>query len=388
MEYKFTPEVDKENFTISFGMAKDLPLIRKYTTVKKEFDLLCRISDIHDRRIYGKEFYKKYTEVVGITPSATIKLLAKFSWKELLCGFDKKQVYRWCYSDGFECQPMDHKFKSLMNNKHHIEQALADNQENLVPFILRMNMSPKQIKDSLTKAEWKTIINNSFTRNKLLSDRRNWKELLTVNSTVLKYSSLYDGSEKLLCVTNYLVSNRGLTSYYTRNRFKSQECRELSRIVGIIDDTVSMATELGEPINRKWGAKRWEEEHNRIQRIYNIKDFTDVEITRGLYPQLPKVIEKGGYKAILLTTPKQVATEGHDMGHCVASYAGRCQRGDYIVYSILSDKGVRSTLGLHGDGRKQQHYARYNKYPDEGSIAFGEFVSEVITKGETNDQTK
>ena len=62
MEYKFKPILNKDTFTVSFGEANNIPLLRKYTTAKKEFSLLCQISGLRDRRLYGKDFYKQYSD--------------------------------------------------------------------------------------------------------------------------------------------------------------------------------------------------------------------------------------------------------------------------------------------------------------------------------------
>jgi hypothetical protein len=46
---------------------------------------------------------------------------------------------------------------------------------------------------------------------------------------------------------------------------------------------------------------------------------------------------------------EEVTNEGGEMSHCVASYAPRCARGRYRVYSITEPDGTRSTLGIYID---------------------------------------
>jgi hypothetical protein len=55
-----------------------------------------------------------------------------------------------------------------------------------------------------------------------------------------------------------------------------------------------------------------------------------------------------------LTTPRQLATEGRDMGHCVAAYGPAVQAGQSVIIA-LSVAGQRSTAELSRDGRVYQH---------------------------------
>lgn len=74
-------------------------------------------------------------------------------------------------------------------------------------------------------------------------------------------------------------------------------------------------------------------------------------------------IEIEGIACRPLLSPKEMAVEGYEMGHCVASYTGWCIDGGYRVYAMLEPDGTRSTLGLR-ISRKQvsveQHRGKCN----------------------------
>ena len=66
---------------------------------------------------------------------------------------------------------------------------------------------------------------------------------------------------------------------------------------------------------------------------------------RTLHEKLD-TIEYNGAIATPLTSFDAVRSEGDKMHHCVGDYAERCASGKYLVYSIKSDSGVYSTLGI------------------------------------------
>lgn len=129
-----------------------------------------------------------------------------------------------------------------------------------------------------------------------------------------------------------------------------------------------IAEEVGYEVNLNWSWKRWSEEHTIVTRKRRAKEFSNKEILIGVYANLHKeVISEVGDKATLLTTALSVALEGDEMGHCVAGYARRCLKGEYVVYHLQLVDGTIGTLGCTVEGtdkcpqlRYQQCYGKYN----------------------------
>ena len=115
-----------------------------------------------------------------------------------------------------------------------------------------------------------------------------------------------------------------------------------------------------------------------------IQDFTTLF-------NLPTVSDSG-FVARPCTSPQQVRDEGSKMNHCVGSYTRECADGKYIVYSVVSEDGVRSTLGirvnkLYADTDKpkfkftvEQHYRSHNRDITEDESNFADKVVEALLK--------
>jgi len=137
---------------------------------------------------------------------------------------------------------------------------------------------------------------------------------------------------------------------------------ELATLFG---DTKGMASQLDATFNPEWGLRRMQEEHDRMSN----------EITRMKYGDDPfpiyneigdLIVESENYQATMLTNPAEVAEEGSQMRHCVASYNMDCNMGSYVVFSITDFEGNRiSTLGISVSKQREevatnQHYGKMN----------------------------
>ena len=120
---------------------------------------------------------------------------------------------------------------------------------------------------------------------------------------------------------------------------------ELYKLKNIIQDTYSMAEQLGLKVNPKWSLNRFKEQHDLFSREILRKEYSEEPIDIGIYKNIKANVEHEGYKFELLESPLKVRQEGDKMRHCVGSYAKRCAKGEYVVYHVTSPEGVESTLG-------------------------------------------
>ena len=99
------------------------------------------------------------------------------------------------------------------------------------------------------------------------------------------------------------------------------------------EDTFSIAHKLGKRINAKWGKKTFVNMHDTwsfdITRILlSTSELRDLNV-RDVFMDFA---EFSGYK--LLTTNREMLTEGLQNRHCVGTYIDGVDRGDYAIYSI------------------------------------------------------
>lgn len=327
-----------------------------------------------DGQPYIKVFYKTFTDTMGITPRAALKVMNSVGWKVIVEGFTNEQIFKYCYLRGYKRVLSKCRVESLHKLAPVVKQALADGQENLVPLILQLEKSPKEIKDSVPKYIWKKVINSSYTKNEYLGRAVAVCGGIGVykedNKAVLGYATLrtstlqcfdvgYKSLDKLQLIEKLAVEKRVLS--------KPQDYRLLANKVF---DTIHMAEQLGVQWNPKWKVKRWEEEHQRMSREIHAKRFSPDTITTGLYPRLPKEVVTPEGKATLLQSALDVAVEGNKMNHCVGGYAERCRSGRYAVYHITTKDGEESTLGCNMDNHNisfNQHYGYGNSHVSDAA---------------------
>jgi hypothetical protein len=112
-----------------------------------------------------------------------------------------------------------------------------------------------------------------------------------------------------------------------------------------LTDLVKQAQILGRQIDYMWSNKRMQEEHTKwTKEIMDVEvnDMKDVKVT-SLNPYLE--FKRPGFT--LLTTKKEIYTEGKVMNHCVyTNYWSSIQNGNYLAYHI-DFFGEQATLGCY-----------------------------------------
>jgi hypothetical protein len=114
--------------------------------------------------------------------------------------------------------------------------------------------------------------------------------------------------------------------------------KDFDSTVDIVRDTIRMAERAGVEVNHNWSYRRWSEEHDRLSWDVARKGYSEKKFAEHLSFTLQ------GYTFTLLTSQADIAAEGMQMRHCVASYAHTASIGNYAVFKIEGKE--RATLGL------------------------------------------
>jgi hypothetical protein len=383
MERKLLPiDLNYNDFSIIFGKAK-ISAFTRLKGVKSSYHLINEI--LHGKGIICKDpkrLYKEFTQDIGITPKAAIKMINNLGWKVIVGDFTSSQVFKYCYPRGYKRQLNQTLVGNLHSMKDVVKQALSDGQENLLPLVLKLGMSPKEIKDSVSRATWKHLTKVSFTKAQYIGRALSRDRVCSIDYYLglnLSYMANIENFDKSL-------------PHHTINRLAREErcltdTGRVYDITRVVEDTMMLAEEVGYKTNPNWSWKRWQEEHKIVTRKHRAREFSDEEITKGVYQHLlPHVTSKYGDKATLLTTPLTIAMEGDQMGHCVAGYARDCLQGSYVVYHLELRDGTVGTLGCYVlptvTGGYQLNFQQcYGKYNDRIST---EFAREVIKLNNNN----
>jgi hypothetical protein len=214
-----------------------------------------------------------------------------------------------------------------LENKHLIDQAVKDKTINLIPLMLEFQEDPQQLRKRFGKGLWKQLAHTSKTRMKLLAPLLRYStELTSLRTGILPLVSCYPTA--IMDIDSCV-----LTTAKVAPRIKDFE-----QTLGIVRDTMRMAERAGVEVNHNWSWRRWNEEHDRLSWDVARKGYSEKKFAEDC------VFTQGGYTFTLLTSQADIAAEGMQMRHCVASYAHMASQGKYAVFKI--DGKERATLGL------------------------------------------
>lgn len=228
--------------------------------------------------------------------------------------------------------------------KGHIRQLVSDGLVNQVPLVVRLGMSPSEIRAAVGRAAWRKLANNSKTRNKLICDligQPNGDTLADLDRAISIRS------------TAMLAMWGDVQILQHADRISpSLSRRDVVRTCQLIQDTQRMGD-----YNPSWGYARLEREHEASARRIAAGEFSSKPFCK------PESFTVGEYTFDRLCSQADVAAEGRAMHHCLSSYATSCQRGDYRAYKVTGPE--RATLGATV-GRQtvqfQQLYGVCNKH--------------------------
>jgi hypothetical protein len=218
--------------------------------------------------------------------------------------------------------------QTALENKHLIDQAIKDRTINLIPLMLEFGEDPQQLRKRFGKGLWKQLAHTSKTRMKHLAPLLKYStELTSVRTGILPLVSTYNMNT--MNIDGYL-----LTAAKIAPRIKDFE-----PTLDVVRDTIRMAERAGVEVNHDWSWRRWQEVHDRLSWDVARKGYSETKFAEDCS------FTQNGYTFTLLTSQADIAAEGMQMKHCVASYALCASKGTYAVFKI--DGKERATLGLN-----------------------------------------
>jgi hypothetical protein len=218
--------------------------------------------------------------------------------------------------------------QTALENKHLVDQAVKDRTINLIPLMLEFQEDPQQLRKRFGKGLWKQLAHTSKTRMKHLAPLLRYStELTSMRSGILPLVSSYH--------MHTMDIDKGLlTAAKIAPRIKDFEST-----LDVVRDTIRMAERAGIEVNHDWSYRRWNEEHDRLSWDVARKGYSETKFAEDCS------FTQGGYTFTLLTSQADIAAEGMQMRHCVASYALCASKGTYAVFRIEGKE--RATLGLN-----------------------------------------
>jgi hypothetical protein len=215
-----------------------------------------------------------------------------------------------------------------LENKHLIDQAIKDRTINLIPLMLEFEEDPQQLRKRFGKGLWKQLAHTSKTRMKHLAPLlKESTELISMRTGILPL------------VSSYYMHSREIKWCLLTAAKIAPRIKDFDSTVDIVRDTMRMAERAGVEVNHDWSWRRWNEEHDRLSWDVARKGYSETKFAEDC------VFTQGGYTFTLLTSQADIAAEGMQMRHCVASYAFCASKGTYAVFKIEGKE--RATLGLN-----------------------------------------
>lgn len=349
-----------------------------------------------------KEAYQKFTSKYHITPSKMQRLGERLFYKYIMTRYGKDVVSKMCYGRfGLNVD----KVAKLEENFEKVQLALSDKQLNMIPLVVSTGKSVKEIKDSCSKSVWKKLINNSFSRNKLLAhvisgrwltNKEATKFVVNIPTSLLKHGLVVDWAFQGTEVeeTDWVID------VAKRGRYLGDK-RKVVQLCHLVRDVKRMCRQQGIAFNIKWGHKRMEEMHQELielnRQLLSKRDQARQEqLERSIpyesFPLNSFTYLDGRVEVTLLSSGNEVIEEGRVMRHCVGSYSDSCMQEQYAVFSLKSDSG-RSTAGITKhevrysaitdspntlNWRVQQHYSYCNQEPCKQHSMVVDFIGSLL----------
>lgn len=356
---------------------------------------MCRLDPTLKSNSY-QEFLKKSQQKYGKTVWKRWDKLMNREWLQPIQPVKELFLYRNTKAlDVYVVQEMRKRLPV-------INQVVEDRQENLVHICAVTGKLPQELKPILGKSLWKSLCNNSKTRNILISQQLCKIGIYDRKLDDLKFEllSLQNTPSTLLKKGITLPCMKCAKDILNIKKYKDITKQDIHYICDLFCDTKSMFDQEGMEFNFDWSYKRLKEEHDKVSEIILLRQYTKDKFkciidNPTLYIN-ELVSECGKYKACILDSPYALKEEGNSMKHCIGSYVYRVESMDCIMYSIRdieTDERISSLqINLQTTPiRAGQHYGYANsKISNEAVI---KLKNELVEKygqirgdySETND---
>jgi len=236
---------------------------------------------------------------------------------------------------------------------------------------LNMNWLNSSLINYITKGIAEKILTNKLTNN------------LDVVKAYIKVMRLQCSPRLLYNVINKNIYNKPhllqmLSVAKDQDHFLQKCLSDQNSDTYILTDLIKQAQILNKKIDYTWSANRMREEHDDWTKqimeaeIKNMEDVTAIPVLPFLEFKYP------GVK--LLTTKKEIFTEGKEMAHCVyTNYWASVNAGNYLVYQV-DFYGERATLGINMYDGNITFNQCYRKGNQAVSHQLKDFVNTFIEK--------
>lgn len=331
----------------------------------------------------------------------------------LWVGDDWRLIHRFCrIGKGLS--------SDLVFRFHHfrdfVDLALANKERQLIPALLYFGKPVGELKQGLGSGIWKSLCNNSVSRNIAIfkivgtfksgqiDDSRctpEYPQITCVNMNAVKavlsrlinlpsgilnshvfYNELAGGYDMLPDADELFWSEEAnvtrdqlfliqLTIFETiaRDAQINQKITDqvyLRESHRVFIDTLRLACQLKESFNYAWSLGRVHREHRRLTKLLRARKLQ--EYSKYPYqfskPWLHSLSHKD-IDIVLLKSPYDIALEGHEMNHCVASYHHLVFHEKSLIFSLRNTSGYRSTLQLAFETSKRLGIVQHRSVNDD-----------------------
>ena len=298
------------------------------------------------------------------------------------------------------------KVKCFFERLDLINQCELNGQKSIIPLAFFFNKDAKKLRALFGKGLWKSLLKNSFYKNKLIVNQLEFREDFTLGANAIKETISILNSFKSSSLVfqmpferNYFKStfslDINLSSYINRLKTSTLKSSDIILEKNIYEDTKRMLEDCdrADYFNPKWSNKRMHREHDRISEYITNKKLLQAKKANEPYDDifnkyLSKIdLDTKEYSVKHLGRLKDYVLEGTRMNHCVAGYSDIALKGEYVAFHVVHNQtGEESTLGLKISINSQvldiwpsnvQWLGRYNK---RDIIKSEQLIQSIVTK--------
>jgi len=393
---------------------------KNYRCFHSTLDILYDLQGVLGHPLKGAEGYKPYYDVFTKhygCPASHFKKVFNMVMKTLWVTPVEKYVQRYCFgkvmykksTGGFKdahkvgINPI--KLKTVWKRKALLDQSEEDGLKTIQPLLFHTGQSPEILKKVLGKGLWKRVCKQSYSRNLHISKRlvdephikMVVKDLMEFPSKYLKRGANSPVPFDSTGLAYWKLEQKGQVPSLTKEKFAWGKSGNVTSrdIMYRISDTERMAGILGLKFNSDWTWNKIEAKHDEFTRTIEAQKHSSDKFFWTLESWVIRdsehTVEEEEFTYKLLDNALDIRMEGKEMRHCVGSYSGACNMGQYMVYSVSRGGERYSTLGFSLDFRTglieySQQYQFGNKRVDEpAQIAAGELLNLLGTSLKARD---
>lgn len=280
-----------------------------------------------NRVLWGQKIARANRYYADVLGAKFYRRLTGASW-QLHVAWMPRDLWRLVSRTGFHWRQINRaSLYAAQRVREHVLQAHADGLAHLVPIIIAFEKSPSEIRSNLGGAVWRRLANNSKSRNHKISQALFSVPMGERAEVCASIIGIKSGNLHVL----HLEMNRAELAAHAD---AISTCDGFTEAMMLVRDAHAMRN-----YNPRWSLNRLRREHDReAERIATAQHSTKPFCA-------PHIATVDGFTFTRLTSPAEVAKEGHTQSHCVGGYIRACQSGRYAVYKVEGKE--RATLGLH-----------------------------------------